>query len=287
MRLPKLIKLISECWKEAEESTCVLLATRYQDKNEPFITDLFHGELGVAVKEASDKGSLRRAFLEDMQNAFPELCHSAELDLRISKFGATVAFHSGEIETRTKGDLGLVLIRPDAQKAQYETNSIIIDADYQRGLLCQAKINQRSSRPRQRPHWGKLSDSQQNELPHHFDYLALLLYRYLDIERLSLGPFQWQTCRRSSIPEIKRWLRRGDFPSLKSSNEIITKLGNDQGPDGIGTDKKDIIKKYICPETRPSLTIRIGWPPDGKPPSRILIRTQTQDKEKVVLVRRL
>jgi hypothetical protein len=285
MRIPKLIKLISECWQEAEKSTCFLLTTRYHDKDEPFITDLFHGELGVVVKEASDKGRVRWAFLEDIRNAFPELGHSVEIELRISEIGATVTFHPGKIERLTGGDLGLVLIRPNARKAQYESNCVIIDADYQRGLLCQAKINQRSSRFRQHPHWGKLSDTQQNELGNHLDYLALLLYQYLDVERLSLGPFQWQTCRGSSIPEIKRWLRKGDFPSRKSSHEIITKLGNDQGPDGIGTDKKDIIKKYICPETRPSLTIRIGWPPDSKPPSRLLTRTQTQHQENVVLVK--
>jgi len=78
MRIPKLIKLISECWQEAEKSTCFLLTTRYHDKDEPFITDLFHGELGVAVKEASDKGRVRWAFMEDIRNAFPELGHSVE-----------------------------------------------------------------------------------------------------------------------------------------------------------------------------------------------------------------
>ena len=285
MRIPKLTKLISECWDEAENSTRLLLSKRYHDKDEPFITDLFHGELEVAVKEASDKGLVRWAFWQDIQYAFPELGHSEQIELRISEIGATVTFHPGKIERLTGGDFGLVLVRPDAQKAQYESNCVTIDADNRRGLLCQAKINQRSSRSPQRPHWGKLSDTQERELGNHLDYLALLLYEYLDVERLSLGPFQWQTCRESSILEIKRWLRRGDFPSRKSSHEIITKLANDQGPDGIGTDKKDIIKKYICPETRPSLTIRIGWPPDRKPPLRLLIKPQAQQEEKVVLVR--
>ena len=108
MRIPHLIKLISECWQEAEKSTSFLLATRYHDEDEPFITNLFHGELGVAVKEASDKGRVRRAFLQDIQSAFPEIDHSAEIELRISEIGATVTFHPGKIERLTGGDLGLV-----------------------------------------------------------------------------------------------------------------------------------------------------------------------------------
>src|SRR4030042_3268765 len=176
MRTPKLTKLISECWDEAENSTRLLLSKRYHDKDEPFITDLFHGELEVAVKEASDKGLVRWAFWQDIQYAFPELGHSEQIELRISEIGATVTFHPGKIERLTGGDFGLVLVRPDAQKAQYESNCVTIAGDNRRGLLCQAKINQRSSRSPQRPHWGKLSDTQERDLGNHLDYLALLLY---------------------------------------------------------------------------------------------------------------
>jgi len=281
MRIPAITNLICGCWNKAEKCVSTLVRTRYLDKGEEFITELFHGELRAIVKEVSDAGDVRQAFLRDLEAAFPYVEYSQALDIA-KGIRATTVLHPKEVETKTGGDLGILLIRPNVREDVYDDSVLSIDDDYQRGLLCQAKLKQRPTRSR-RSVWGSLSPNQQKVLPQHLDYLTLILYQYLDAERMFLGPFQWQLCRGASVEEIKHWLRTDEFPCLQPSAEIIHHLGNDCESDGIGTDSKRIIQEYICPKVRPHLIIHIGWSPGGGPPSEVRIKKRTKNEHLVIL----
>jgi hypothetical protein len=156
----------------------------------------------------------------------------------------------------------------------YDNSVLDIDDNYQRGLLCQAKIKQRPTPPRS-ARWGTLSKNQKKILSLHLDYLALILYQYTDVERCYLAPFQWKVCRGASIELLKEWLSKDTFQSLTSSTDAIYSLGNDE----IGTDDKRIIDQFICLNVRQSLIIHIGWPAGAGPPSRITLRQKLTDNQ--------
>lgn len=279
MKIPAITSLICECWEEAEESVRKLLATRYLDEDEEFITKLFHGEFRVVVNEASETGRVREAFRKDVTAAFPQLRHSREMDRVGAGIRATTTLHPREVEAKTGGDLGIVLVRPNLMPRMYD-QSIMIDTDHQRGLLCQAKIEQRSGLHSSRI-WGRLTANQKINLRHQLDYLALILYRYTDSKRNDLAPFHWQICKGASIDSVQEWLYTSVFPSLMFSMDVISLLGNDE----IGTDDKRIIREYICPEVRPTLVIHIGWPPGDPPPSPIRLWQSHQCNQAVLTQR--
>ena len=141
---------------------------------------------------------------------------------------------------------------------------------YRRGLLCQAKLKQRSTGK-----WGKLKPNQEKVLAGHLNYLSLLLYEYADSKRLNLMPFRWQLCRDFGISDIKQWLKADSFPSLLDSSKIIELLGKNQ----IGTDDETTCEGVICPPTKRTtrwMEIIIWWP--GRSPE-FEVRTSTKEKQ--------
>ena len=167
-----------------------------------------------------------------------------------------------------------MLIRPDVREEQF---GFTVDDDYQRGLLCQAKVQRRGTAK-----WGDLTAKQKQVLPGKLSYSALVLYQYLDrVERRKLAPFQWQLTSSWTIQDVSGWLRAGQFPGPKPSKEIIESIAKDL----IGTDNKKIIAEIIAPPSRPSLEIRVRWR-DGDGPSGF-VRTHTSTVvQQHVMIRR-
>lgn len=276
MRIPAITSLICECWEEAEKSVRTLLTTHYLDKGEEFITELFHGQFRVAVDKASTTGKVYYAFRSDLGDAFPGLHYSQEMDRISNGIRATTILHPKKVEEKTGGDLGILLIRPNITADPYDRSLLNIDDEYQRGLLCQAKIKRRPTVSR-RSYWGTLSNNQKMILSQHTEYLSLVLYQYTDEDRLYLAPFHWQICRGASIDSVQEWLQKDNFPSLILSADAIKLLGSDE----IGTDDKDIIKEFVCPTVRDSLIIHIGWPPGDPPPARVRLWQESNNQQQV------
>ncbi len=256
MKTQALAKLIADCWLRAEQALRDAIKLEYPDRDEDVVTDLFCGKLDSECKRVSAAGEVERAFLEDLRYSLPRV---PNLDLSKIARGliAAVHFHPREHERKTGGDFGVVLIRPDVRYSRFSQFELTIDENHQRGLLCQAKIFRRTST------WGRLSSSQRKVLKEKLDYLALVLYRYLDQdgERRDLAPFQWQLTRNSSLNEVAGWLASDTFPNLWKSTDVLRALGQGE----IGTDDNDVIAKYIACKVRSSLTIKLGWR-DGRGP---------------------
>jgi hypothetical protein len=223
MDIPEVTTLVAHCWMNAENEVRHLLAQRYLDKNEEFITELFHGEFRRTVDEASSTGAVQDAFLHDLESAFPDLQHSVDLNSLANGISATTTLHSRETERKSGGDLGIVFVRPNVTE---QIPSILdVDPEYHRGLLCQAKIKRRASGIR-KPEWGGFaSENQKAVLRTRLNYLSLLLYEYTDAERHLLAPFGWQLCHDAKIHEVEQWLKSGQFPNLLTSKKIISLLG--------------------------------------------------------------
>ena len=249
MKIQNVSNLIARCWNSAEAALRESIEAKFPDKDEEFITELFQGELGSILDAASSKGEVAHAFQMDLEDAFPGAMHS---DLSRISYGliATVNFHSKSVEKKTGGDFGLVFIRPDVSHAWFDGSDLMIDADYQRGLLCQAKVLRRDAK------WGDLTQSQKKVLSNRLGHLGLVLYQYVDgSDRRKLSKFHWQLTAGVSIEAVSEWLKTGEFPNLQRSFEIIISLAQDR----IGTDDKEIIAELIAPPTRPSLEIRVHW----------------------------
>jgi hypothetical protein len=258
MRIPAVGELITQCWVTAEESLRELVRNKYADRDEEIITTLFHSELESEFRRVSDSGTVARAFLSDLKQAFPRISGQILSDVS-SGLVATVSFHPKHIERATGGDFGLVLVRPDVRGVRFEESALAIEHDYKRGLLVQAKIWQRSSR------WRNLNRRQREVLREKSSYLALVLYRYSDqhSERRMLKPFAWQLAQDATVEDLVGWLASNVFPDLRDSAQILTGLAEDK----IGTDDEGIIQRDIAPPLRPSLEIKIHWR-DGRGPGR-------------------
>jgi hypothetical protein len=277
MKIPATTDLISDFWTTAELAAREALSSHHWDNDEEFITNLFIGELRRIVYEASNSGRVRAAFLQDLTKAFSDEL-GGSLEQIAEDITATIVQHPRQVETKTGGDIGLVIVRPIVRRT-LDRSRFVIDDNYQRGLLCQAKVNRRAGR-RKRSAYGSLTKNQKKILPSHMRYLALLLYRYADHDRRYLDPFFWQPCdTMSSIDQVLECLKSGSFPEPLESRQVIDLLGNNR----IGTDDKKIIAEYIAPEVRPALIIRIGWP--KRPPQEVLSQQRVQQEMKVVLVR--
>ncbi len=260
MPIPSTSRLVADLWMDAETDTRSLLATDFPDQDEEFITKFFHGHFRRTVRNADEGGLIKAAFLDDLQSEFPCDIETGYLDRLAADITATVELHSKQDEGKSGGDFGLIFSRPSITA---HDSGITVDEDrHLRGLLCQAKIEQRGSKPA-KCEWGRFTGPQQGTLENRLEYLALVLYRRAGPKRHSLEPFRWQRCDHAkTLQEAKRWLRTDDFPGLISSDEIITLLGKDR----IGTDDKQIINRYISPGSRESLVVKIDWPPGAEPP---------------------
>lgn len=271
MPIPAVTKLVAACWMEAENTARDLLAKEYPDMDEDFITKFFYGKLRSAVQLASSKGAVSRAFLHDLHTAFPHFQHFNELSNYADRIGATITRHAPETEKKSGGDLGILFVRPNVTE---QTPSILdIDPEYHRGLLCQAKILRRP-RQRRKPQWGGFSKKQRTILPARLDYLSMLLYKYTDADRQFLAPFRWQLCADAQFDEVEQWIKSGEFRDTCTSERIVSQLGNA----AIGTSNKEDIKNFICPSTRETLTIKIGWPPGDAPPPQLDLAYQSDER---------
>jgi len=268
MPIPAVTRLLQECYEEAEAATRESLETDFLDKGEVFITELFHGRLRAAAREANAKDRLKRAFVEDLSSTFPELRNSGELEGIASGIRATATLHHGSLETHTGGDLGIVFVRP-CVSGNSHAGVLKVCRDHRRGLLCQAKMKQRSSQGR-KERWRALTDNQRLVLPEQLEYLSLLLYEYQDNDRDALAPFQWQLCSESTIGDVEDWLASGSFPAILNTSSLIGGLAQDR----IGTDDRDAIERYIGPGVRPSLIVEIGWPPGKGPQGEVWVHRQ-------------
>lgn len=274
--IPNLTSLIAATWCSAEAQTREELATSFWDRDEEFITGLFHGRFHDHC--AAQTREVEQAFLKDLRLHFRNPFWSSQLRRLASGIGATVTLHSREIEKHTGGDLGLLLIRPNLRPDGIDAQKWLVEENYRRGLLCQAKIMRRGGR------WGSFRPNQRKVLSDKLWYLALLLYEYDDPERRRLRSFNWQVCGpKVDFNDVSLWLKSARFPSLSGSDEIIRSLGSDK----IGTDSADIIDQIIAPPARPALIVRIGWPPDSPPPGFIYLPHSAHQSQSQNVHRRL
>ena len=277
MSIPALSKLVSECWVRAEQKLRESVKTKFPDRDEEILTDLFHAELAIEFQTVSATGAVANAFLRDLRNSLPNIS-----DRILSKIAdgliATVTFHPKSVEEKTGGDFGIVIVRPDVRRALYVGSELTINHDYRRGLLCQAKVFRRNSS------WGGLSSSQRKVLPTRLSYLSLVLYRYSDqrSDRRELEPFQWQLAQNATVAEIDKWLHADDFPSLQDSGRILSALARDL----IGTDDKEIIAEFITPPMRPSLEINIHWRDGDGPGDKVRTYESFTAEQATISVRR-
>lgn len=267
MPIPNVTALLVDCWTKAEEQAREGLEKRFHDQDEEFITKLFHGEFRGVLAAATKAGSVKRAFCNDVKSHIPEIRYTGDLERLASGIAATVSLHPREIEKRTGGDIGLVLIRPNVNFHPIRKGMLNVDEHYSRGLLCQAKIKRRF-RSGRNARWGNFTANEKKVLRNRIEYLALLLYEYINAQRNILKPFQWQVCGGANFKDVECWLKSGVFPSLLTSEEIIRQLAGGK----IGTAQKDIIDQLIAPAVRGSLVIHVGWPPGKSPPSNFLLR---------------
>lgn len=264
MEIPRTLEVIIQCWDKAEAVLRRAIKQKHHDPEEEFITRLFCDEFSFALQKASRQGRIAQEFLMDLRRAYPELSYHSELKLIADNLIASVSLHKRHIEKFTGGDFGLTITRPDVSfspPSDYgysETGYIEITSDYQRGLLCQAKLRQKSS-------WGRLTPKQKRVIPERLAYLALLLYECGGDERQLLRRFAWQLCAGAGVENISEWLRSGTFPTLSNSSEIVRKLG----AGGIGTDDKELLEQIIRPTGKPQFSIRIYWGSDRRPPPSV------------------
>jgi hypothetical protein len=270
LAMPATFNVIIKCWEDAEAELRSVIEKKYHDLDEEFITTLFYGELAFMLREASQKKAIERAFQADLRRAFPRLESWGDLKSISANLIADVSLHKREVEKITGGDFGLTLTRP--QLSLHRQSELVI-SEYQRGLLCQAKLKRRNGK------WGKLTKRQKDVFPSRMSYLALLLYSYSDTERHRLNPFNWQICQGKPSDNIENWLREAEFPSVVHSAEVVRRLGNAQ----IGTDDQGIIKNIIRPHNRPQLNIRIFWRQGKAPPNHLHLHAVRQLKEQLHL----
>lgn len=260
----------------AEKALRENVRRKFPDRDEEIITELFHAELEAEFARVSNMGVVAGAFLSDLKQSFSSL-DPHELRSKIARgIIGTINFHPRHVEKETGGDFGIVLVRPDVQESRFGWSNLTIDGNYQRGLLCQAKIFRRDSR------WERFTPTQKRLLATKLKYFTLLLYRYVDQkeQRRELAAFMWQQAGNAAAPEVNDWLASGQFPNPENSQKILGALIRNQ----IGTDVRRLIEKDIAPPLRPSLVIKIGWR-DGNPPAasvRVRHRSSAVSRQQVL-----
>jgi hypothetical protein len=262
LNISNTLRVVADCWSSAEESLRTDIKKDYPGVNEEFITQMFHGKLARSLREASEAHRIERAFLVDLQKAFPGLGYGSGLRSVAHGLIADVTLHRRDTERVTGGDIGFMIVRPQISDHVHDHVHTLQVGYYRRGLLCQAKIKRANGI------WGSFTRQQKKVLLERLPYLALLLYSYEDEERRILRQFQWQLCNSaSSINDVSQWLRRKNFPSLVGSNVIIKSVGNGQ----TGTDDDTTLDEIVAPTGNPALVIMINWPKDDYPGSQVRV----------------
>ncbi len=264
-RIPRTLQVVSNCWLRAEEALRKELRENNPSSGEESITYTFYGKLVVELRAASQQRLIAQAFLADLTVEFHELAGKQELAQIANGLLADVTRHERKTEKNTGGDLGLLIIRPQAQFS----GSLISVNDYRRGLLCQAKLRNTFGK------WGTFTPRQKAILPQRLSYLGLLLYQYMDRAQHALDAFQWQLCNSVAFTEVEGWLKNDTFPSRVGSAEIIQCLGNGK----IGTGDNKTIGEVICPAGNPSFVIRIYWPRGNPPGVKIEVLSKHEVKQ--------
>jgi hypothetical protein len=276
--IPLTLGVVVECWDKAESELRKSIKQKHQDADEEFITRLFLDEFRYLLRKASANKRISQAFLKDLQQVFPELAYTHEIAIVSEDLIADVSLHRRSVEKLTGGDFGLTITRPQVSLSGFPSHSLSYNdseyihcqmgvSEYQRGLLCQAKLKGRDGR------WGKLTRQQKSLLPDRINYFGLLLYQYSDKERYKLSHLSWLLCQNETAETVNDWLKSGKFSSISSSAEIITQLGNAR----IGTDNPDILREVIRPTGRPYIVITISWPDDKRPPDSVPVYLQNPE----------
>lgn len=276
LSIPKTLCIISECWNKAEENLRNDIRDYNPDIDEEAITHFFHSQMSKELKLKSDENAIATAFLDDLIKHFHFFRYRTDILKKYDGLIADITLHNRTTEGRTGGDFGFVLIRPQLQLCSSLSKDRFLKlTDYQRGILCQAKLKKRNGR------WGTriFTPKQESVLPERLRFSAILLYSYKDDERHLLQPFKWQRCDFPSLSfyDVKEWFKKDSFPSLQTSDNILEQLGKGE----IGTGDKNNLRKFISPPKNRSLIIRIYWPDDKHPGSQVMITRRTQVKSQV------
>src|ERR1700680_315100 len=103
IKLPKLGRIIADCWKGAESRMQEVVPNKYPRPSEEELTFLLSGELRCEVDEASKRRRFEGAIKEDLRQ------HFADDQLRwFSDLKARVNFHSRTHEGRcSAADFGV------------------------------------------------------------------------------------------------------------------------------------------------------------------------------------
>lgn len=276
IRLQKLGDLIASCWERAEAATARAIEEKYFDPPEECITFLFASELRFVVGQASTAKAFEQAFMGDLRHQFPGLGDALK-----SRGGllARVNLHSRRHEgLLSASDLGIIVTRPSLY-GHPGSLQIQVLRDKPRGLMAQAKLNGLTGKGSLR--WGSLTDKQEDLLPDHLDYCALLLYQLEGAHRNKLAPFRWQLCRGFSVPDLKGWLRSGTLPKESSSRDIIRALSAGT----VGTGSPEIIGKIVDPRSSRfgAIEIRVFWADGDGPPEWVSLLGSVKSEAKQVV----
>jgi len=248
--LVKTVRQIADSFAKAEASVRNIVQTIRPNAEEVALTNDLERELANELTLASSKGQVARSFAEDLKATFP-FTNPYVFQTAASGLVAEVSWHGQNVEKRTGGDFGLVLVRPCVE---VRGDRLTILSGRRNGILVQAK------RKRPKRQWGRLTTKQQTLFATFRSYGCLLLYRFLDAG--TLAPFQWQLLRRRRLRTVNTWLAEDRFPNCHGSVAFINMLGTGS----IGTSSLKVIKDSIIARSTRTLVISIDWP-NGKPPS--------------------
>ena len=255
IKLPNSLELIKLCWLVAEGRVCNLISEKYHAHDEVFITRLLFGEVKEEFNKANELGLFEQSFENDLLLLFNEPTLRDDVRRLSTGIIAHITYHEPQMERISGGDFGLAVIRPNVQKIKQGN---LRESMHQQGLLCQAK------RQTIKGDFGYLTDRQKEVLPNHLDYLAVLLYKYSDTQRIILQPFEWSDCKWNDIDDVVYFLANYLSAKTTNSGNLLTLLG-----EGIfGTADARVIESVICPDDIPHIKIQITWR-DGPPPPPI------------------
>ena len=156
--IPRTLQVVADAWLSAERVLQNEVRQADPYAGEEFITERFGNLLTLQLKEASADKHIERAFLRDLEFAFPDIEAKQVLPKVAHGLGATLSRHKRSVETKTGGDLGFATIRPNITKSL----SVLTPGLYRRGLLAQAKLRQIDTGK-----WDELTTTQKNVLPKH------------------------------------------------------------------------------------------------------------------------
>jgi len=252
IELNNTVNLIGDLFKKAEETVKSDIDLAFPQACEEQITVVLQLELAKILNKANQQKEIERAFQKDIDRGIREslLPTSTSNHIKALSNGivAKVSWHKRNIEQKTGGDLGLLIVQPEV--SFFNRKISLSRCKNERGLLVQAKLKKNNES------WGHLTANQRKILKDRVNYLSLLRYEFIDQENRKLKDFYWTLCNGASIINVIEWLKKDDFPKNQTSKEIITNLGLGN----IGTNDQQIINSVIIP-TRNGQTIfiKIDW----------------------------